>query len=83
MIVVEHDETTIRESDFVIDLGPGAGEHGGHVVYAGDVPGLIHSRESLTGQYLRGELTIRTPSARRHDQLEAETPDHRRAVSII
>ncbi|MBI4309054.1 MAG: excinuclease ABC subunit UvrA [Candidatus Omnitrophica bacterium] len=65
LIVVEHDEDTIRRADYVIDLGPGAGENGGHVMYAGDVPGLVQCRGSLTGQYLRGDFKIATPARRR------------------
>jgi len=65
VIVVEHDEDTIREADYVVDLGPGAGEFGGQVMYAGDVPGLLKSSESLTGQYLRGEKRIPVPPQRR------------------
>ncbi len=65
LIVVEHDEETIRKADYVIDIGPGAGEHGGEIIYAGDVPGILKSRKSLTGQYLSGELTIAVPSQRR------------------
>jgi len=65
LIVVEHDETTIREADFIIDLGPGAGEHGGEVIFAGDIKGLLKSQRSLTGQYLRGQLTIPIPKQRR------------------
>ena len=55
LIVVEHDEDTIRKSDYVIDLGPGAGEFGGEITYAGKVSGLLKSRKSLTGQYLSGK----------------------------
>ncbi len=65
VIVVEHDETTIRSADFVIDLGPGAGEHGGEVIYAGPVSGLLKSKNSLTGKYLRGHLQIPLPQKRR------------------
>ncbi|MBF0521857.1 MAG: excinuclease ABC subunit UvrA [Candidatus Omnitrophica bacterium] len=65
LIVVEHDETTIRRSDYVIDLGPGAGEHGGSVVYAGDVDGLLKCETSLSGQYLSGKLQIPIPQKRR------------------
>lgn len=65
LIVVEHDEATILAADYVIDLGPGAGAYGGKVVYAGDVPGLLKSKDSLTGQYLRGELKIALPAKRR------------------
>ncbi|MBF0489836.1 MAG: excinuclease ABC subunit UvrA, partial [Candidatus Omnitrophica bacterium] len=65
LIVVEHDEDTIRRADYVIDLGPGAGEHGGHVMYAGDVKGLIASNNSLTSQYLNGSFKVHTPKQRR------------------
>jgi len=65
LIVVEHDEATIRAADYVIDLGPGAGELGGEVIYAGDLAGLLKSEKSLTGQYLRGDLEIPTPLRRR------------------
>ena len=65
LIVVEHDEATIRAADYVIDLGPGAGELGGKVIYAGDLPNLLKCEESLTGQYLRGHLKIPTPTKRR------------------
>ena len=66
VIVVEHDEETIRSADYVIDLGPGAGEHGGHVIFQG-TPGalLADARDSLTGQYLRGERAISVPGSRR------------------
>lgn len=65
LIVVEHDEDTIRRADYVIDLGPGAGEHGGKVMYAGDVKGLIKCNESMTGQYLNGSFKIHMPAVRR------------------
>ena len=65
LIVVEHDEATIRNSDFVVDLGPGAGEYGGKVVYAGDVSGLLKSQESLTGKFLSGQMSISMPLTRR------------------
>ena len=65
LIVVEHDEATIRAADYVIDLGPAAGEHGGEVVYAGDIPGLLKSKRSLTGRYLNGQLVIGKPANRR------------------
>ena len=65
LIVVEHDEATIRNADYIIDLGPGAGEHGGEVVYAGTVAGLLKSSKSLTGQYLNGRFKIRAPACRR------------------
>ena len=63
VIVVEHDEETIRESDWIVDIGPGAGEHGGEVVYSGLVPGIMKVKESITGQYLSGRKTIPVPAA--------------------
>jgi len=65
VIVVEHDEETIREADYVVDIGPGAGEHGGSVVYSGPVPGLLSAPDSVTGQYLSGRRQITAPSVRR------------------
>jgi excinuclease ABC subunit A len=66
VIVVEHDEETIRRADYVVDLGPGAGEHGGELIFQGTPEDLIaHAPNSLTGQYLRGALAIEVPSARR------------------
>src|SRR5438552_11607328 len=66
VIVVEHDEETIRVADYVIDLGPGAGEHGGHVIFQGLPEELLKSGNgSLTGAYLRGERKIATPKSRR------------------
>ena len=66
VIVVEHDEETIRASDYLVDLGPGAGEHGGEVIFQGTPVELLASgHASLTGQYLRGERTIPTPVERR------------------
>jgi excinuclease ABC subunit A len=65
VIVVEHDEETIRTADYVVDLGPGAGEHGGHVIFQGRSDELLRAPDSLTGQYLRGERSIETPRARR------------------
>jgi excinuclease ABC subunit A len=66
VVVVEHDEETIRTADYVIDLGPGAGEHGGHVIFQGEPSQLMaDGHGSLTGAYLRGERSIPTPAARR------------------
>jgi excinuclease ABC subunit A len=66
VIVVEHDEETIRTADYVVDLGPGAGEHGGHVIFQGPPQRLLQGdTASLTGEYLRGERTIETPPVRR------------------
>ncbi len=65
LIVVEHDEATIRAADHVVDIGPGAGELGGHVVYSGDVEGLLDAEDSMTGAYLAGRRAIPTPQVRR------------------
>ncbi len=65
LIVVEHDESTIRNADYIVDLGPGAGKHGGYVVAKGGISDIINSKESLTGSYLRGELKIDVPKKRR------------------
>lgn len=65
LIVVEHDEETIRTADWVVDIGPGAGEHGGQIVVAGPVQDLLTSGESLTGAYLAGRATIPVPQQRR------------------
>ncbi|WP_066588224.1 excinuclease ABC subunit UvrA [Cellulomonas timonensis] len=65
LIVVEHDEDTIRASDWIVDIGPGAGEHGGHVVHSGDFAGLLASPESITGAYLSGRRAIPMPAERR------------------
>ncbi|MCX6444655.1 MAG: excinuclease ABC subunit UvrA [Actinobacteria bacterium] len=65
LIVVEHDEETIRTADWVVDIGPGAGEHGGKVVVSGSYEELIASKESITGAYLSGRKSIEIPSTRR------------------
>ncbi|MHB1208579.1 MAG: excinuclease ABC subunit UvrA [Acidimicrobiales bacterium] len=65
VIVVEHDEETIRLADFIVDIGPGAGEFGGEVVHAGTYKELLENTRSLTGQYLSGERSIAVPSTRR------------------
>lgn len=65
VIVVEHDEDTIRQSDFVVDLGPGAGVHGGHVVAAGTPEEVEKDKNSVTGQYLSGKRSIEIPPERR------------------
>ncbi|MFW2381481.1 MAG: excinuclease ABC subunit UvrA, partial [Acidimicrobiales bacterium] len=71
VVVVEHDEDTIKIADHVVDIGPGAGEHGGDVVYSGSVKGLLKRRGSLTGQYLSGKKNIPVPAVRRpvNDQI--------------
>ena len=65
LIVVEHDEDTIRSADYVVDIGPGAGVHGGEVVYSGSVDGLLKCKKSITGQYLSGKKKIEVPAERR------------------
>src|SRR3954453_8323110 len=71
VLVVEHDEETIKVSDYVVDIGPGAGEHGGAVVYDGPVKGLLKSKASITGQYLSGKRKIPVPEKRRKSNGEA------------
>ncbi len=73
VIVVEHDEDTIMESDWIVDIGPGAGEHGGEVVYSGPVKGILKVKESITGQYLSGRKSIPVPTQRRAPKLEQLT----------
>ncbi|MEU8671177.1 excinuclease ABC subunit UvrA [Streptomyces anulatus] len=65
LIVVEHDEDTIKVADWVVDIGPGAGEHGGKVVHSGSLKELLANKESITGQYLSGKRSIPTPDIRR------------------
>jgi excinuclease ABC subunit A len=65
LIVVEHDEATIRTSDMVVDIGPGAGEHGGEIVHAGTLKDLLKNKKSLTGLYLAGKRSIPVPEWRR------------------
>ncbi|WP_444640560.1 excinuclease ABC subunit UvrA [Caproiciproducens sp. R1] len=65
VIVVEHDEDTMRASDHIVDIGPGAGIHGGHVVFNGSVDDIVNCRESITGQYLSGVKKVEIPAKRR------------------
>ncbi|MCX5931339.1 MAG: excinuclease ABC subunit UvrA, partial [Cyanobacteria bacterium] len=65
LIVVEHDEDTIRAADHLVDIGPGAGVHGGHIVAEGSLQNLLEAKDSLTGAYLSGRLSIPTPAERR------------------
>ena len=76
LIVVEHDEDTIRAADWIVDIGPGAGEHGGRVVHSGDLAGLLSNPESVTGAYLSGRRSIPMPQTRR-------TIDRARQVRVI
>ncbi len=75
VIVVEHDEETMRAADHVIDLGPGAGKHGGEVIAAGTIDEIARNPASITGKYLSGEMSIATPATRR-------VPERHRALRI-
>ncbi len=75
LIVVEHDEDTIRAADWAVDIGPGAGEHGGEVVVCGPVSDLLNNPESITGAYLAGRRSIPLPAQRR--------PGNGRAVTVV
>ena len=65
VLVVEHEAEMMRAADYIIDIGPGAGELGGHVVYQGEFAGLLTHSNSLTGKYLRGEVQIKSPNGHR------------------
>ncbi len=65
VIVVEHDHDTMLAADYIVDIGPGAGVHGGEIIYSGDVAGLLNCERSLTGQYLSGKRKIALPEKRR------------------
>jgi excinuclease ABC subunit A len=66
VIVVEHDPEMINSSDYIVDIGPKAGEYGGEVIYSGDLKGIKKNNNSLTGKYLSGKLEIETPKKRRN-----------------
>ncbi len=68
VIVVEHDSEVIKSADYIVDLGPGAGEAGGYLVYAGKVEGILNKEDSITGAYLSGRLRIEIPEKRRSAQ---------------
>ena len=70
VIVVEHDEEAIRSADYLIDLGVGAGVHGGNIVASGKPPSVMRSKKSLTAKYLRGDLRIEVPAAAAENQQE-------------
>src|SRR4051794_24260198 len=70
VMVVEHDEDTIRVADWVVDIGPGAGEHGGEVIHSGSVKGLLRNKASITGQYLAGKRSVPVPKHRRSPGLD-------------
>jgi excinuclease ABC subunit A len=76
LIVVEHDEDTIRNSDWVVDIGPGAGEHGGKIVHSGPFQKLLKNKESLTGAYLSGRMEISVPALRR-------PTDRKRQLTVV
>lgn len=65
LIVVEHDEDTMREADWIVDVGPGAGEHGGEIVHSGSFEELLKNTKSITGDYMAGRRTIEVPTSRR------------------
>ncbi|MCL2234908.1 MAG: excinuclease ABC subunit UvrA [Defluviitaleaceae bacterium] len=65
LIVVEHDEDTMREADHIVDIGPGAGCHGGEVVYSGTIDGILNDENSVTGAYMSGRMAIEVPKERR------------------
>jgi excinuclease ABC subunit A len=75
VIVVEHDEDAIRLADHVLDIGPGAGMHGGHIVAQGTPADIMNNPDSLTGKYLTGELSVEIP--------ERRPPNHRRTIKVI
>ncbi|MEV7773268.1 excinuclease ABC subunit UvrA [Kitasatospora sp. NPDC086791] len=76
LIVVEHDEDTIKTADWVVDIGPGAGEHGGKVVHSGSLKQLLANKESLTGQYLSGKRSIPIPAGRRERDKKRQLTVH-------
>ncbi|TMJ14669.1 MAG: excinuclease ABC subunit UvrA, partial [Alphaproteobacteria bacterium] len=75
VIVVEHDEDAIRLADHVLDIGPGAGMHGGHIVAQGTPVDIMHNKGSLTGKYLTGELSVEVG--------ERRPPNHRRTIKVV
>ena len=75
VIVVEHDEDAIRLADYVLDIGPGAGMHGGHIVAQGTPADIMNNPNSLTGKYLTGELSVEIP--------ERRPPNHRRTIKVV
>jgi excinuclease ABC subunit A len=75
VIVVEHDEDAIRLADYVLDIGPGAGMHGGHIVAQGTPADIMSNPKSLTGKYLTGELSVEIP--------ERRPPNHRRTIKVV
>ncbi|MBY0621344.1 excinuclease ABC subunit UvrA [Sphingomonas ursincola] len=82
VIVVEHDEDAIRTADYIVDLGPGAGVHGGEVVAKGTLPELLKAKDSLTAQYLTGERRIEVPKKRRKGNGKKLTVHNARANNL-
>ena len=68
LLIVEHDEETIRSADWVIDIGPAAGEHGGRLIHSGPLDGLLENHRSITAAYLRGDKAVPMPKRRRNGQ---------------
>ncbi|MBA2265585.1 MAG: excinuclease ABC subunit UvrA [Chloroflexi bacterium] len=71
LLVVEHDEETIRAADWIVDIGPAAGEHGGRLIHSGPLDALLENRRSITGAYLRGEKAVPIPATRRNGKRDA------------
>ena len=76
LIVVEHDEDTMRESDWIVDVGPGAGEHGGEIVHSGSFEELLKNTKSITGDYMAGRRSIEVPASRRTVDKERQLTVH-------
>lgn len=76
LLIVEHDEATIRRADHIVDLGPGAGQHGGRVIASGTLDDILKNKDSLTGKYLLGKLKISIPKERR-------TPQKNKSLTIL
>ncbi|MFW0169228.1 excinuclease ABC subunit UvrA [Rothia sp. P4278] len=76
LIVVEHDEDTMKEADWIVDVGPGAGEHGGQIVHSGTFAELLDNKESVTGDYMAGRRTIEVPTTRR-------AVDPKRTIKVV
>lgn len=76
LIVVEHDEDTMREADWIVDVGPGAGEHGGEIVHSGSFEELLKNTKSITGDYMAGRRSIEVPASRRSVDKERQLTVH-------
>ena len=83
LIVVEHDEDTIRRADWVVDIGPGAGERGGEVIYSGPAKHLIEAKRSITGDYIAHRREIAVPAKRRKKLLDASTWLRDKALMVV